>query len=222
MRASPILLSLALLAFAGPSFGHRLDEYLQATTISLEKGRIGVDMRLSPGVAVAPFVIAAIDQNGDDVISPAEESAYVGRLLADISLTLDGDTLPLHLSSRSFASVQDMRAGMGEIHLAFLADIPRQDVGARKLLFENGHLKQIATYLVNAVVPADPDLRIAGQKRNFQQSSYRLEYTQARVSIGSFSWASWSRQQAWLIAAALLMTTRFLRVWWRRQFATAK
>jgi hypothetical protein len=219
MRISPVLLSLALLAFPRPSFGHRLDEYLQATTISLEKDRIALEMRLSPGVAVAPFVIAAIDRNGDGVISPAEEATYVAQLLGDVTLTLDGDALPLHLTSKVFASVQDMREGLGEIHLEFWADVPRQDIGARKLLFENGHLKQIAAYLANAIVPADPDLRITGQTRNFQQSSYRLDYTQVRISLSSFSWASWSRQQAWLIAVALLMTTRFVWLWWRRRGA---
>jgi hypothetical protein len=221
MRIDPALSILLVLAFPGQSFGHRLDEYLQATTISVEKDRIAVEMRLSPGVAVAPFVLSRIDRNGDGIISPAEEAAYVGELLGDVALTLDGDALPLHLVSKTFARIDDMREGMGDIHLSFIANIPRRDVAARKLIFENSHCKQIAAYLVNAIVPSDPDIRITGQTRDFKQSSYRLDYSQAGVAFGPFSLASWSGQRVGLIALALLMTIRFACAWWRRQRANA-
>ena len=52
--------SLLLLTFGTPASAHRLDEYLQATTISLEKNRVQAQIRLTPGVAVAPFVMATI------------------------------------------------------------------------------------------------------------------------------------------------------------------
>jgi hypothetical protein len=209
MRINPALLSFVALALPGPLLAHRLDEYLQATTISVEKDRISVEMRLSPGVAVTPFVLATIDRNGDGVISPTEEAGYVEQLLGDISLKLDGDVLPLRLVSKTFPRVEDMREGMGEIRLTFLAAVPRQNVSARQLIFENSHEKRIAAYLVNAIVPSDTDLRITAQSRNFQQSSYRLDYSQA-------GGASWSGQRAGLMALALLMAVRFAYSWWRR------
>jgi hypothetical protein len=216
MSLSHALCSFVLLALSGQCFAHRLDEYLQATMISLGKDRIVVEMRLSPGVAVAPFVVAAIDRDADGVLSNTEQTAYVDRVRRDVSITLDGDVLTLHLISKKFASVQEMREGRGEIQLEFFAGIPGREIVARKLLFENHHQSQIGAYLVNILAPADPDIRILSQIRNFQQSSYHLDYSQARVSSGPLSLGSQSGQRAWLIALALLMTSRFIFLWWRR------
>ncbi len=199
-----------------PSFANRLDEYLQATTISLEKDRIAVTMRLSPGVAVAPVVVAAVDGNGDDAFSDAEENAYVEQILEDVLLTLDGDSLSLYLKSKTFPSIRDMRKGLGEIQLEFFAAAPRQSVSQRELVFENHHRSQIGAYLVNALVPPDPDILITAQRRNFEQSSYRLDYSQTRTSMASPSLASLFDQRTWLVALALLMTTRVAFLWRRR------
>jgi hypothetical protein len=206
---NPARLSFVLLAISGQAFAHRLDEYLEATMISLEKDRVAVEIRLSPGVAVAPFVIATIDRDGNGAISNTEEMACVEQVLGNVSMSLDGDVLPLHLVSKTFARVQDMREGQGEILLEFSADIPSRGRGARKLLFENNYQHQIGAYLMNATVPSDPDIRIRAQTRNFQQSSYSLEYTQATSSSGPLSMVLWSGQRAWLIALALLIATRF-------------
>jgi hypothetical protein len=213
----PAQVSLVLLLLSGQVFAHRLDEYLQATMISLGKDRIAVEMRLSPGVAVAPFVIATIDRDGDGAISSQEETACVRQVLDNVSMSLDGDVLALHLVSKMFAGVKDMREGRGEILLEFFADIPRQGIGARKLLFENNYQRQIGAYLVNSTVPSDPDIRITAQARNFQQSSYRLDYSQARASSRPLSLASWSGQRAWLIALAVLITTRCTFLWRQRE-----
>src|ERR1700730_19028692 len=80
-----ILLSLGAVAFA-----HRLDEYLQATIISVEKDHIQASMRLIPGVAVSSVVLASIDTNWDGVISEAEQRTYAERVLRALSLTGDG------------------------------------------------------------------------------------------------------------------------------------
>jgi hypothetical protein len=39
---------------------HRLDEYLQTTTFSVEKDRVQAQIRLTPGVTVLPLVLAKI------------------------------------------------------------------------------------------------------------------------------------------------------------------
>ena len=56
--ASAILLSLGV-----PAYAHRLNEYLQATLISIEKDRVQVSLHLTPGVAVSSTIIANIDIN---------------------------------------------------------------------------------------------------------------------------------------------------------------
>ena len=53
--------AVGILLFVGaPASAHRLDEYLQATTISVEKDRVQAQIRLTPGVTVLPLVLAKI------------------------------------------------------------------------------------------------------------------------------------------------------------------
>jgi hypothetical protein len=68
LGATAFLLSLG----AGAS-AHRLDEYLQATIISVDKDHVQASMRLIPGVAVSSFVLSGIDSNGDGLISEGEQ-----------------------------------------------------------------------------------------------------------------------------------------------------
>ena len=75
------------------AFAHRIDEYLQATILSLETNRVQASMRLIPGILVAPSVIAGIDSNGDGAFSESEERAYAQRVLGDLSITIDGESV---------------------------------------------------------------------------------------------------------------------------------
>jgi hypothetical protein len=50
-----------LLSIGTPATAHRLDEYLQATLISVEQNRVHAQIRLTPGVAVFPIVLSLID-----------------------------------------------------------------------------------------------------------------------------------------------------------------
>ena len=54
---------------------HRLDEYLQATLLAPDRDGVGVELRLTPGVAVLPQVLPLIDRNSDGRISAEEEAA---------------------------------------------------------------------------------------------------------------------------------------------------
>src|SRR2546428_6221937 len=124
-----------LLSVSTPAFAHRLDEYLQATTISLEKDRVQAQIRLTPGVAVFPIVFASIDSDADGIISEAEQHAYAERVLRDLSLTIDGDRVQLRLVSSRASKVQEMKDGRGEIQLEVDASVPHGH--NRRLVFEN-------------------------------------------------------------------------------------
>jgi hypothetical protein len=203
----------AILLWAGaPGSAHRLDEYLQATTISLEKDRVQAQLRLTPGVAVFPIVLAKIDTNSDGVISEAEQQAYAKLVLRDVSLTIDGDRLPLRLIATKFARTEEMKEGRGEIQLDFDADLPRGGPN-RELIFENHHQSRIAAYLVNSLVPRDPDIRLTRQSRDYQQSFYRLDYVQAGVRSSPPSFAWWSGGRTSLGILALLLFARFAWLW---------
>lgn len=193
---------------------HRLDEYLQATTISIEKHRVQAQIRLTPGVAVFPSVMSTIDTDHDGVISIGEMRAYAGRVLSDVSLAADGDRLKPKLISMAFPTTAELKDGRGEIRIDFAADVPR-DTPEHKLAFENHHQAATAAYLVNCLVPQDPDIRITAQNRNYEQSQYQVEYNRggmpARLSL-----AWWSDGGVWLGSVAMLLLAR-LTVLWRKQ-----
>jgi len=187
--ASAATWALGLLAAALSAHAHRLDEYLQATTISLEKDRVQVDVRLIPGVMVWPKVLARIDTDKDGVLSDAEIRSYAERMQRDLVLVVNGTPLRLRVMSSASDEAAMFRRGLGEIHFQFVVDVP--PTGAqRRLVFENKHERDIASYLVNCLVPADTDIRITGQDRNHQQSWYQLDYLQVRSGSGSSSTAA--------------------------------
>jgi hypothetical protein len=187
---------------------HRLDEYLQGTLISVEKNRVQAEITLTPGVAVFPILLAEIDTNGDGVISDSEQRKYATRVLRDLSLRIDGRPLTPQLLSTQFATVGQMKDGLGEIRIKIAADLPSGGAN-RRIVFENHHYNRIAAYQVNCLVPRDPDIRIAAQKRNYLQSVYELEYVQAGVSSVSGA--------GWLGAIALALLLRFAYLSTRHQ-----
>ena len=213
-----------LLLIAASTHAHRLDEYLQATTISVEKDRVQAQLRLTPGVAVFRRVFATIDTDANGVISEAEQQTYAERVLGDLSLTIDGNHPRLQLVSATFPSIEEIKEGRGEIQLEFTAAVPGGGPN-RRLVFENHHQRRIAAYLVNGLVPRDPDIRITAQKRNYQQSFYQMDYVQAdgqvshiQTDVGSAPQSSawWSRPWGWLGAGGLLLLAGVVFVW-RRQ-----
>src|SRR5271168_2439928 len=168
MRLRIVTTVMLLLCLVKVASAHRLDEYLQATIISVDKDHIQASMRMIPGVAVSSSVIASIDSNGDGVISPAEQRAYAERVLGDLSLAVDGKSVKPKLVSADFPQIELMREGLGEIHIDFTADLPPGGSN-RRLILENHHQNQNAAYLVNCLAPRDRDIRIVAQNRNEQQ-----------------------------------------------------
>jgi len=97
------------LIFSHTADAHRLDEYLQASQISIESGRIIVEINLTPGAAVADGVIAEIDRDADGELSPSESAAYAGVVVRSLSLEVDGGQRPLVLERYRFPSPAAMR-----------------------------------------------------------------------------------------------------------------
>jgi hypothetical protein len=190
MKAKLIAAAGICLLLGVPVSAHRLDEYLQATILSVEKEHVQASMRLIPGLAVSSAVIATIDSNADGVISEAEKWAYAKRVLSDLSLSVDGVTLRPRLVSVDFPQIQQMKEGLGEIHIEFTADLP-PGRPSRRLILENHHESRSAAYLMNCLVPRDRDIRIVAQHRNEQQSFYQLDYVQADASLVSSGGEWW-------------------------------
>jgi hydrogenase/urease accessory protein HupE len=173
--AVAVAMLVTLFSMATPAFAHRLDEYLEAATISVTRGRVQLRLRLVAGVVAAPKVLALIDANGDNVLSDPEQRAYAERVRRDLSLAIDGRAVALTLVSKSFASVGEIHEGLGDIILTYEANTPAEDASHR-LTFENHHQTAIATFLVNTIVPDDSAIHILAQDRTRNQSSYQLDF----------------------------------------------
>jgi hypothetical protein len=168
----------AVLSIQRLACAHAVDEYLQATLIALEGDRIEASVRLVPGMAVFPQVLADIDANSDRVFSESEQLDYARRFLGDLSLSIDGVALQLKLVSVRFSSIDRLREGLGAIQIELRADLPA-GASDRTLVFENHHRKALSAYLMNSQVPRDRNLRIVAQDRNEDQSVYRPEFARS-------------------------------------------
>ena len=177
MKARLFLVVAVLGWLAAPARAHRLDEFLQATTISLEKDGLVLQLRLTPGVAVAAPVLASLDANGDGTLSDAEQQAYAERVRRDLSLAIDDRAVPLRLVSATFPTAEAITGGVGDIRLTFAADLPTGGAPTHRLTFENHHQRAVAVYLVNCLVPRDPSLRVVAQDRSEDQARYQLDFT---------------------------------------------
>ena len=196
-------LAAAVFYFATPAAAHRLDEYLQATLISVDHARVDLQMRLTPGVAVLPKVLAAIDTNGDGVISDGEQRAYTAQVLHEVSLSAEGTPITLRLISVKFPDMAEMKEGLGDIQIDLTAELPRGGA-ERRLAFENHHLSNISVYSVNSLVPRIPEIRILAQNRNYLQTQYELKYMDAAAGNSSLPFGP----AAWVGAAALALTAK--------------
>jgi hypothetical protein len=224
MRPTPFAAAVVALlsCLTLPASAHRLDEYLLDTTFSIHPDRVEAEMRLTPGVNVAGAVVADVDSDGDAALSDAEQQAYAGRVLRDVSLSLDGQPLQLRLISATYPAIEDAREGTGVILLRFDAPVPGGGGGGgggpgRTLTFENHHQSRIAAYMVNSLVPTDAGLRITSQGRNYDQSFYRLEYACGAGQRSSLRpSATWSSLRLWLTLDTVALLA-LAAVWWRRR-----
>jgi hypothetical protein len=204
-----VLVSVLLATgLAGQSAAHRLDEYLQATLIGLTRDHVDLEVNLTPGVAVLPVVLAAIDRNSDGWISPEEERAYADQVLRDVALQVDGRPVPLRLVESRFPSPQAMSEGLGTIRLRL-----RADRAGRDLRFENRHMRAVSVYLVNCLASPDPSLLVGKPERDEAQRSIRFAYSFADA-YGTRPEPGWpARGSLWLAGIGILAGARLA---WQR------
>lgn len=180
---------VALLSVDGQS--HNLDEYLQAARLSLVRDRVALELDLTPGVAVAPGIIAIIDRDADAAISSEEARAYAQTVMSDVRLSLDGQAIGVKLDRVEVPSAADLRSGLGTIAIRASSSVDRLGGGRHSLQFKNDHRPGGAAYLINALAPDDPAIRVLSQARDPIQREGRIEY-----EIHSSSPARWF----WLFA----------------------
>ncbi len=169
----------AWLASAPPAGAHRLDEYLQATRLSVETDRVDVEIDLTPGAAIADKALGWIDTDGDGRISDAEAEAYAKEMLRSVTLKIDGRPAAVDLVRSSFPDWSDVRLGVGTIRLRAEAKISAATAGPHEISFLNTHKPESSVYLVNAMVPDDPRIQLGPPQRDYAQHRLTLDYTVA-------------------------------------------
>lgn len=162
---------------------HRLDDYLQATRVGLAGDRIVLKIDLTPGVELAPAILASIDSDRDGRIDAAEAAAYARRVIEEVALEVDGTRRPLDLVSDTFPSVPAMRAGIGVIRIEARAPWAGRP-GRHVLRYRNDHRPASSVYLVNALVPASRSIEVTEQDRDVLQREIRLAFTIGEPVIG--------------------------------------
>ena len=180
----------ALVMPAEPS-AHRLDEYLQAARLSLARDRVTLELDLTPGVNIAPAIVALLDRDGDGTISPVEAGAYGQAVLSDLVLELDGRPVALTLTRVEAPSIGEMRDGSGTIQVRAAGNVDAVGPGRRRLDFRNNHQPAGSVYLVNALVPQDGDVRVVASDRAIRGSRECASNTTC-IRDGPRSCSGWS------------------------------
>jgi hypothetical protein len=173
----PLKLLCLWLATLAPATAHRLDEYLQASRLSVDTERVDLEIDLTAGVAIASKVFSWIDTNSDGSISASEGEAYAQQVLRSVVLSIDGKPVPVTLVETGFPQFREMSLGVGTIRLRATAKLPRASAGRHHVSFLNTHRPELSVYLVNALVPANPRIQLADQHRDNAQHGLALDYT---------------------------------------------
>ena len=173
----PVAAVSAWLTMLPSANAHRLDEYLQATRLSIDNTRVDLELDLTPGITLATEVFASIDTNSDGAISDAEGAAYASQVLRSLVLSADGKPLPITLTESHYPQFSDMALGMGTIRLRATARMSAPGAGHHQLSFLNNHRPARSVYLVNALIPDNPRVQVTDQQRDPAQHGVTVDYT---------------------------------------------
>jgi len=155
---------------------HRRDEYLQAARLAIDPAAVQLELDLTPGIALADPIVAAIDGNADGSFSGAEQRVYAGKVMTLVSLDVDGTPLSIQLDGSRFPDIASMRRGEGTIRLQTSATLPPLSSGAHRLRFRNRHDPDRSVYLANALVPRSYQIAVTAQQRDTVQSELAIDY----------------------------------------------
>jgi hypothetical protein len=174
-RLVALAAGLTALAIA-PASAHRLDEYLQAARVAVDPARVQIELDLTPGISVAPGIVAEIDRDRNGVVATGEGQAYAERVLGEIQLEVDGRLLPVELVGRRFPAVPAMLSGEGTIQLQLTATVPPLADGPHRVRYRNAHHSDVGVYLANALVPASARVMVLTQTRDRDQRELVIDY----------------------------------------------
>lgn len=221
MRPPPLprrlaLAAVLLLAAAGPARAHRLDECLQAAFVGVHRDRITVELDFTPGVEVAPAFLAGLDRDGSDEVSAAEARDWFAGVLPDLALELDGRPLVLRAGAPWVPRPADLRGGDGVVRVELTADCGPLAAGEHRVRFVNRHRAVPSVHLVNALLPATPDIRITGQRRDDAQTEAEITFAVAGASAAVPAASGRDTPGTWMAVAAFAALSAAVAAAFRR------
>lgn len=186
-----LLVTLAVAPGARVS-AHRLDDFLQAARIAVDRDRVQVQMNLTPGTAVAEGVLRDIDADRNGVLSPEEQQTYAARVVSALTIRVDDSSaLGNQLVAASFPDVAALRAGDGAISILSIADMSRLPAGPHRIYFRNRHAAAASVYLANVLVPESEQVAVTGQLRDGDQRELLIEVVINDSSSRQWMWIGW-------------------------------
>jgi ABC-type nickel/cobalt efflux system permease component RcnA len=170
---------------------HPLDEYQQAAYLTLATDGVTLELDLSPGVLVAPQVIAAIDTDGDGAISEQEGQTYARVVLSDVRLEVDEQPHPLTLTRVELPTMLALTSGLGTLRLeAAAVSGPNGGPlvvgpGPHEALLQNRHAPVKSVYQATVALGAGGGIEVSQQRRDDLQQRLQVAYAVAPPSFAS-------------------------------------
>jgi hypothetical protein len=186
-RRGAIAAALVVIACV-PALAHRRDEYLQAARIGVDPHRIALELDVTPGIAIAPTVVAEIDRDRDGRITDPEARAYAARIQAGLRLEIDGRPLSIELVDLRWPEPIALTRGEGTIQIALTATLPSLDPGRHRLHYQNDHHPSDAAYLANALAPSSPRVAVRAQQRDADQRTLTIDYALDEHEAAGVPW----------------------------------
>lgn len=162
------------LALAAPLSAHRTEGLLQASLVEVLPAQVGVEVTLTPGIDIAPKIIALLDANGDGEFSGAESTGWSALFMARQTVTADGQSLPLKLVNLRSSPLAEMTYGHAQIVVHFTADFGPLALGPHTIVCANRYEPIPCSYQCNGLVPKAPGVRITHHRRDERQQELTL------------------------------------------------
>ena len=207
LRISSRLMLLLTLPFGAAA--HRLDECLQATRVSMFSDHLAVQTFVTPGTLLAARLFARIDADRDGNLSQSEGRRFADQFVQEITLTVDGNRVPLTLTGSQYPTLAELSGGEAMI-LFEMSAATRQAPGRHRATLRNDNDPAVSIYLANAMLPKDPSVPVVRQERDPTQRTLTVEYDVAATlnSPASVS-AGWlSRLTGIVLGLTLVLAAR--------------
>lgn len=170
-----------------PMTAHNLDEYLQAALVGVERERVEIAVRMTPGPAVFEAFSALLDRDRDGQITSEEQARYRSQALRDWQLYLDGKAIAMDCGESELSPIAELREGAGAIWIRCVAALRGVPPGMHRLRFRNGHQAAWSVYMMNALQPG-PGVSIQSQERDPLQREITIAFEASGPARRAGSW----------------------------------